>query len=554
MSVKPGRNDPCPCGSGKKYKKCCQEKSEFNPPAPEYSGKVAAPTTAERNQLVALFNAGRHAELEARTRLLLERYPDSGFAWKVLGATLQIQGKDSLLALQKSTELLPNDAEAHYNLGNTFKELGRPNEAEASYRRALQINPDFAMAHSNLGITLHDMRRLGEAEASYRRALQINPNFGAAHFGLGVTLQSMGRLDEAEASFRRALQIKPDYFEAYRAFGVLLHDMGRLDEAEASFRRALQIKPDYADAHSNLGVTLQSMGRLDEAEASFRRALELNPDYASAHGNLGELLMNQGKLGEALACFQEQLRLTPENTVARHLIASITGNNTERAPAQYVENIFDVYADKFDTHLQQILKYEAPEKLVALVMQHSTPPAGKWNVLDLGCGTGLVGTAIAPFARQLVGVDLSSKMLGKASERNLYQRLERMDLLTMMRGENASSYDVIIAADVFIYLGKLDEIVSEIRRLLSPGGIFSFSIEALDALPNDEKDSQDVQQEYQLGNTGRYSHSPNYITRLASANGFLAQEMTVTQLRMERDKPVNGYLVLWKNRGNNPTQ
>ncbi len=470
-----------------------------------------APTPAEMSQLVALFNAGRHAELEGRTRLLVEQYPDSGFAWKVLGASLKAQGKEALPALHKATELLPDDAAARYNLGTALEALGQLDGAVASYRRALEIKPDFAEAHCNLG----------------------------------AVLQALGQLDGAAASYRRALEIKPDLADAHNNLGSALEALGQLDGAVASYRRALEINPDFAEAHCNLGAVLQAVGQLDGAVASYRRALEIKPDYAEAYGNLGGVLKAQGKLDDALACFQQQFRLMPKNGEAQHHIASLTRNNTERAPIQYVEKVFDGYADKFDTHLLQVLKYEAPERLVALVTQHSTPPAEKWNVLDLGCGTGLVGLAIAPFARQLVGVDLSPKMLEKARARNIYQRLERADLLTMMQGEKASSYDVIVAADVFIYIGKLDEVIGEIKRLLCPDGVFAFSIEALGTLSNEEA-SRGAQQEYQLENTGRYTHSANHITRLASANGFLSMEMAATQIRTEHDKPVNGYLVLWK--------
>ena len=226
--MKPAKNDPCPCGSGKIFEKCCQEWYEATKHKP--SVKKAAPTATECNQLVALLDAGDYAELEARTRLLLERYPDSGFAWKVLGATLQMQSKDSLPALQKATEFLPNDAEAHYNLGITLKELGRLNEAEASYRRALQINPNFAMAHNNLGITLHDMSRLNEAEASYRQALRIKLDHVEALNNLGMTLNELGRIDEAELAYRKALQFKPDFAEAHYNLGLLLLLSGRLSE------------------------------------------------------------------------------------------------------------------------------------------------------------------------------------------------------------------------------------------------------------------------------------------------------------------------------------
>jgi predicted TPR repeat methyltransferase len=238
--------------------------------------------------------------------------------------------------------------------------------------------------------------------------------------------------------------------------------------------------------------------------------------------------------------------LTPEDGVALHHIASLTGANTERAPVQYVEKVFDDYADKFDAHLVQTLNYEAPRKLMELVHRHAPASADKWNVLDLGCGTGLVGLAIAPFARQLVGVDLSRRMLDKARARNLYQRLERLDLLAMMQSEETAMYDVIIAADVFIYLGKLDEIVSEIKRLLAPGAVFAFSVEALVSASN-EATAEGIRPDYQLGNTGRYSHSADYLAGLAAASGFSIQEMALTQIRTTGSSPVFGHLALWRN-------
>ena len=298
MNVNPGRNDPCPCGSGKKFKKCCAAKIEARteplPVVQNIPRKGAVPTPAEMNQLAALFNAGRYAELENRARLLVEQYPDSGFAWKALGTSLQMQGKDALPALQKATEFLPDDAEAHCNLGNALKDLGQLDDAVASYRRALEIKPDYAEAHSNLGNALQDLGQLDDAVASYRRALEIKPDFAEAHSNLGNALKDLGQLDDAVASYRRALEIKPDYAEAHSNLGNALQDLGQLDDAVASYRRALEIKPDYAEAHSNLGNALKDLGQLDEAVASYRRALEIKPDYAEAHNNLGNALKDSG--------------------------------------------------------------------------------------------------------------------------------------------------------------------------------------------------------------------------------------------------------------------
>ncbi len=228
----------------------------------------------------------------------------------------------------------------------------------------------------------------------------------------------------------------------------------------------------------------------------------------------------------------------------KHLVAALSGGESERAPSDYVEKLFDEYAQKFDSHLVQVLSYSVPEKLAALLQPHFHPGGEKWAILDLGCGTGLSGAAIAQFARHMVGVDLSSKMLDKARERNLYARLEQLDLLAMMEAEPASSYDVVFAADVFVYLGKLDELVRQARRLLRPGGLFAFSVESLEALHQDAGSAE--RRDYQLNATGRYAHSSAYLTAMASRDGFDALSVSATQSRLDKGKPVQGYLVLWR--------
>jgi len=241
--MKPGRNDPCPCGSGGEFNQCCNAKFEARLVVQSVPTKGGAPTPTERSQLVALLNAGRNVELESQARLLIKQYPDSGFTWKLLGASLQMQGKEALPALQKATELLPDDVEAHYNLGNTLRGLGQLNTAVASYHRALEIKPDLAEAHNNLGITLQDLGQLDLAIESYRRALKIKPDYAEAHYNLGIALRDLGQLDLAIESYRRALKIKPDFAEAHNNLGIVLHDLGQLDAAVASFRQALRIKP-----------------------------------------------------------------------------------------------------------------------------------------------------------------------------------------------------------------------------------------------------------------------------------------------------------------------
>jgi predicted TPR repeat methyltransferase len=365
----------------------------------------------------------------------------------------------------------------------------------------------------------------------------------AASMNRGDDCFRNGTFDEAANCYREAIAIHPDYTQAHAALGDALRQQGKIAEALLCYRRALGLAPDFPEAHFGLGAALMEKADFKNAAVCFENAVALKPDYVRAHNSLGFAFIEQGKPEDALACFRRAIGFDPEDGMAQHLIASLTRNNTERAPGQYIEKLFDGFANTFDAHLQG-LKYETPRDLLALVTQHSVPAAGKWRVLDLGCGTGLAGLAIAPYASQLVGVDLSARMLERAQARNVYHRLERMDFLAMMRNEESSSYDVVIAADSLIYLGKLDDVVREARRLLRRGGLFAFSVEALDAASGPITQPDYVLQKIP---SCRYAHSSEYISRLASDHDFRIQELKKAHIRNSAGSSVQGYLALLEN-------
>ena len=305
--MKPGRNYPCSCGSGKKYKHCCEGK---------IASRTPMPSPAEIDPLIALYNTGRFAELESRARMLVGQYPDFGFGWKLFGGALQMQGKNALPAFQKASELMPNEPDAHYNLGVALKSLGLLADAAASYRRALKIKPDYAEAHSNLGNVLKDLGQLDDAVPSYRRALQLKPDSADAHNSLGAALKDLGQLDDAVASYRQALALKPDYADAHYNLGNVLKELGQLDAAVTSYRRAIEIKPDFADAYNNLGAALQELGQLDEAVSNYLRAIESQPNYAEANFNLGVVQHELGQLDAAVASYRRALEIKPDHAEA----------------------------------------------------------------------------------------------------------------------------------------------------------------------------------------------------------------------------------------------
>ncbi len=287
------------------------------------------PSQQQLSSLLEHYQNGRLNYAEKLAVSITNEFPKHQFAWKVLGAVLKQTGRvsDSLRAMQRSVDLMPQDAEAYSNLGITLKELSRLDEAEASYNQAIALNPDYAEAHSNLGNVLKELGRLDEALASYNQAIALKPNFAEAHYNLGNTLQDLGRLDEAVASYNQAIVVKPDYAEAKSNLGNTLKELGRLDEALASCSQAIALKPDYAEAHYNLGNTLQELGRLEEAVASYTEAITLKPENIRANNQLLICLFLQDKK----SVFFDEL----DNLINQNKVSAVIGSLACRSALKY---------------------------------------------------------------------------------------------------------------------------------------------------------------------------------------------------------------------------
>jgi predicted TPR repeat methyltransferase len=479
-----------------KRKKLAEQKKQKK--AKKQNVRGISPSQEQLTSLLKHYQNGRFDDAEKLSVSITQEFPKHQFGWKVLGAVLQQTGRviDSLTAMQKSIQLAPQDAEAHSNLGNTLKELGRLDEAEASYTQAIALKPDYAEAHSNLGNTLKELGRLDEAEASHTQAIALKPDLAEAHSNLGNTLKELGRLDEAEASYTQAIALKPDYAEAHYNLGGTLQELGRLDAAEASYRKAIALNPDLAEAHSNLGSTLQKLGRLDEAEASYTQVIVLKPDF-----------------GEA-----------------KHMLAALTGETTTTAPRDYVEVLFDNYAAKFESSLVDNLEYKIP-KVIAEMIRKDSKFGLLGSIMDLGCGTGLFGMEIKQFCEHLEGIDLSRKMLDKAKEKNVYNKLIKQDIADYL--SNAIlNFDYFISTDVFVYIGDLSDVFRLIKSRNKTGGKLAFSTEDYDG------------DGFFLEQSGRYSHSKKYIESLCNTFGYELRHFETQALRKSKNQYISGGLYL----------
>ena len=308
---KPGRNDPCPCGSGKKYKQCCQLHAEAPAARARSEGM---PIFDAIQDALGFYQAGQLAQADALCQQMLEAFPLHPDVLHLSGMIASQMGKNETAVelIGKAIRIKPSCA-MYYNLGSMLHDLGRLEAAVENYRKALALKLDFAEAHCNLGLVLKDQGKLNEAIESCRRVLALKPDFAEAYCNLGLMLKDQGKLNEAVESCRQALVLKPDFAEACNTLGSALKDLGKLDAAIACYRQALKLKPDLVEGLSNLGHSLREQGHPEAAVESFDKALSLKPDDVEAHIGLAGVHQDTGQFATAKMHLDRALALKPDH-------------------------------------------------------------------------------------------------------------------------------------------------------------------------------------------------------------------------------------------------
>ena len=405
--------------------------------------------------------------------------------------------------------------------------------AEDIYARVLEVAPDFADAVHFSGVLAHQQGRSEQAIALIERSLELEPNRADWYSNLGIVLRDRMQLDEAAAAFRRAIARDPNHVNAHNNLGVVLRAQGHLVEAEAAYRAAIRVDPDNSDAYTNLGILLNGQKRTHEAVVCFCKVITFRPKHPEARRLLALAHCTLGEVDKAVEVFEEWLKEEPDHPIARHMLAACSGRDVPpRASDGFVEKTFDSFAASFDSKLAQ-LSYRAPALVAEMLAESDVEASKSLDVLDAGCGTGLCGPLIAPYARRLVGVDLSTRMLAQAKARKVYDELFKVELTAYLR-DCPDSFDVIVSADTLVYFGPLQDVVVASADALRPGGRLIFTVEQLSDAGSGEG--------YSISHHGRYCHSREYVERvLADAN--LRPEIVPAQLRLEAGDPVPGLVV-----------
>jgi predicted TPR repeat methyltransferase len=294
--------------------------------------------------------------------------------------------------------------------------------------------------------------------------------------------------------------------QAVLNLSYLSFDLGEDREAAELFARAMSLDPANAEIRDRLGRARLRI-EVRAAESALARR-----DYAAA--------------GAALSA---ALQILPGHPALQHMLAAVRGQISERASSAYVRSLFDDFAQTYDQTMVVNLEYQVPQRMAELIAP--LLPSGRTAcIVDMGCGTGLLGASLVSTKAQIVGIDLSAKMLERAAERGVYARLVEGELVDEIQRLPPATMDAMLAADVLLYFGDLSPVFAAVERALAPAGLFAFSVEASETA------------DFALLPTGRYAHSCSYLRALAERHRLREVCMERRTLRRDGDRQIRGWL------------
>ena len=419
-------------------------------------------------------------------------------------------------------KLLRKAIEKHEKL--EFQEAGK------LYRKILASNPRHLDANYLLGTLYAECGDLEKAKQHLTKAASINPTSPMVQVNLGNVYRKLGTPELAVSSYSRARQLMPTLYQAHLGLGSALLELGEDHEkALECFQKALSLAPGTPEIYHQLAMLFMKNNLMDEALKLLEIVRSTNPNFPDIDQDMGLICLKEGKNETAAEYFREACRISPGNPNAAFLLEIAE----ERTPGddlmqKYAQDLFDGCAATFDLRLVEKLQYALPFKVLE-TLTRTCGTVSFDSVVDLGCGTGLAGAALRGVTNRLTGIDISEKMIAVAKSKKCYDQLYCGDLVTALKKQR-NRFDLFVATDVLVYIGKMDALMSAIVSQATPGALFLFSTEKLDG------------EGLLLQKTGRYAHSPAYVHEIMKANGCTVVGEEVIDLRMEGSSMINGNL------------
>lgn len=420
----------------------------------------------------------------------------------------------------------PNDFNARHLLGVIKMRAGNPLSAckELQKAAALPVAERFrAQALNNLSLALGQRDKFDAALEAIDQALTLSPNEPAFHIN---RLNLLEQLEDWPAVIE-TLERRPELSDIEETQCLLARAARHTGNAEQALERLdVHISAGTTDSET-LGEYILLLSILGRDEALLAQVQSCTTAQLES---LADYLAEEGELQRALPLYRRLLALDPDHASARHMVNAAEGLVASHAPYQYVRDLYDTHAEKFERHLVGRLDYHAPELISSALKEHLPQHLGR--VADLGCGSGLLGRNLRQDFQidHLAGCDLSAGMLQQARDQGGYDQLDQADLLSWL--EEQQPMELICATDVLIYFGDLAPVMTSTKKALTQHGFFAFTVEASNT------------QELELDKSGRYRHSESHIRQRAAAAQLEIISCTTFPLRKEQGKMQDGLMVL----------
>jgi predicted TPR repeat methyltransferase len=322
-------------------------------------------------------------------------------------------------------------AMVHNNLASILMQEYQYDAAIDHLHNAIELKSDYQDAFYNLALAYKKQQNYLEAIHYWQQLLQLHPQHHAAQ-------QQIADCYFLQENYLNALE----YYLSLIAEGLsdsqLLFNtatcylqLSELDKATTYYLQAQQYNNQDPELFYNLGVIKLRQQALDQAKTYFEQCLQFAPQHSPALTNLGAIAFKQNQSKQAIDYYQQALKADPHNKTVQFLLHALQGNKQiGHAPTEYVQHLFDNYSEYFEQHLLGELDYQLPEILREQLTQLWSHPQANKTIADLGCGSGLIGQVVKPYAKRLVGVDLSRAMLVKAEAKNIYDVLFHEEITT----------------------------------------------------------------------------------------------------------------------------
>jgi predicted TPR repeat methyltransferase len=480
---------------------------------------------------VYFHSAGDFSKAEIIYTRILAKHPAHIETLNLKGILMRDSKKHALAAklFQEAIGIEPSRYDFHFNLAEVYRIENKLEEAIKHYSSSISLNPSFYEAVYNRALCFLKTDCEEKAIYEFKNSLSIKVDADAV-LNLISLLISNQKLEEAKEVCKKYRYLK--HPRIFNLMGYIYKSLGNYNQAESYLIKAFELDRENVDILNNLSLLFKKTGKLKEAAEMLEKACLLSPKKAFLHYNLAGIYNLSGEKDQAAKHYEISLEYDPNNGSALHMLNAIRGNKTDSAPEEYIGNLFDLYASSFEDDLVNNLQYNIPNKLAAFTRE-IYPDKKFRHALDAGCGTGLCAVAFQNKADQIIGIDLSAEMVKKASEKNLYNQLFTGEVTKTMTSLNSlnSKLDLIIAADVFIYLGNLNPFFEASSTLLEKNGLLVFSVE-------------NCEESFQLQQSGRYAHSHPYLEDLSETHNFKIIASRNTQIRKDMGTWIDGCLYL----------